>query len=388
MAKTKTQSKTGTKSQSAQTPEELYTLAATSVDQLDYAQALVHATSLLQAVDPDLACQKSTTPVPLALPALILLGEISIELGNDAEARGYFLLAIAGDPEGNLPDEAGGGAEKFLWLAQLSEDGGFDSVRWFEKGVAVMKRQIGELEKSKSAASEETLALLEEKRARVANALCSVAEIYMTDLSWEEDAEQRCESLITEALIFAPDSPGVLQTLASIRLSQVKVEEARSALRRSMAVWQDLDPDDDLVPDFPTRVSLARLLMEAELEDEAMVVLERLALEDDQSVEACYLGGWCLYLMAEKRDQAGHNGNNTGLDEVGSTRQASWKWLQNTIKLYDSQHYEDERIRQHTEELLESMQKEPGFTPPEDGADETEEWLDDEDSGDEDMADS
>ncbi|KAF2154603.1 hypothetical protein K461DRAFT_284958 [Myriangium duriaei CBS 260.36] len=333
----------------------------------------------------------STTPQPLALPALNLLGEISIELGDEDAAKEYFLLSVSADPEGQLPDEAGGGAEKFLWLAQLSTEGGFDSVQWFEKGVAVLKRQIAALEgpEAKKRPEDQTLALLEDKRLRVARALCSVAEIYMTDLSWEEDAEQRCEGLITEALLFAPEDPGSLQTLASIRLSQVKMEEARSALSRSMAVWKELDPDDEAVPDFAARISLARLLMEAEMEEEAMVVLERLALEDDQSVEACYLGGWCLNLMAEKRKAGSTNTSNGNTDtDADSLRQASWKWLRNTIKLWDAQEYEDIGLRQHTEELLESMRKEPGFTPPAEGAEEVEEWVDEEDSGDEEMAES
>ncbi|GAM86149.1 hypothetical protein ANO11243_041600 [Dothideomycetidae sp. 11243] len=395
MAKTKHQSRGGSKEKPTQTPEELYTLATESLEQLDLEAAHAHAEALLHLVDTDLATKKSTIPQPLALPALNLLGEISIELGDEDAARVYFQFSVAGDPDGSVPEEAGGGAEKFLWLAQLSTDGGFDSVQWFEKGVSVLKTQISALEAGKSSlAADQVAVLLEDKRERVANALCSVAEIYMTDLSWEEDAENRCEALITEALLFAPEDPSVLQTLASIRLSQVKFEEAQSALTRSMALWEDLDPDDEAVPDFATRVSLARLLMEAEMEDEAMVVLERLALEDDQSVEACYLGGWCLNLMAEKSKPSasgitnGNSGSSPSEADANSLRHASWKWLRNTIKLYDAQQYEDINLRQHTDELLEGMQNEPGFVPPAEEAEEIEEWVDDADSGDEEMAES
>ena len=221
MAKTKTK-KSATKQKPTQTPEELYTLATECLEQLDFEQAQTHAEALLTLVDPDLAAKTSTKPQPLALPALNLLGEISIELGAEDKAREYFSLAVTGDPDGSVAEEAGGGAVKFLWLAQLSEEGGFDSVQWFEKGVSALKAQITALEAGKSIVSaEETQILLEDKRERVANALCSVAEIYMTDLSWEEDAEQKCEALSTEALLFAPEDPSVLQTLASIRLSQV-----------------------------------------------------------------------------------------------------------------------------------------------------------------------
>ncbi|PSK55424.1 hypothetical protein B9Z65_2813 [Elsinoe australis] len=390
MAKTKTKSPTTKHARKpSKSAEELYTLALDAFSQSNAAEALTHAQSLLAVVDPSFSTGKSTTPLPIALPALNLLGEISIETGDEDGARRYFLLATELDPSGSIPDEAGGGAEKFMWLAQLSAEGGFDSVQWFERGVKCLRAQIEALE---GASGEEAEMAREEKRERVADALCSVVEIYMTDLSWEENAEQRCEALITEALLFAPENPGVLQTLASVRLSQVRVEEARSALGRSMAVWRDLEPDDEMVPDFSTRISLARLLMEAEMEDEAMVVLERLALEDDQSVEACYLGGWCLHLMAEKKQGSLPNGGETGVngsnldEESRSLLQASRKWLTNTINLYDLQQYEDDRLRQHTDELLQKLSDVLG--PAEKGPEEDEiaEWVDEEDSGDEDMA--
>jgi hypothetical protein len=76
------------------------------------------------------------------------------------------------------------------------------------------------------------------------------------------------------------------------------MEDAQSALRRSLETWQDLPPEHPDVPDYPERISLARLLMEAQMEEEALEVVERLVGEDDESIEAWYLGGWCLYLMA------------------------------------------------------------------------------------------
>ena len=59
-----------------------------------------------------------------ALPALNLLGEIHVELGEIDSARQYFLQAAAIDEDGTIGEDVGGGAEKFLWLAQLSEEGG------------------------------------------------------------------------------------------------------------------------------------------------------------------------------------------------------------------------------------------------------------------------
>jgi hypothetical protein len=84
------------------------------------------------------------------------------------------------DPDGGISESKGGGAEKFLWLAQLSEEGGADSVRWFEKGVATLRRDIQSLEQSASA---DDAAIAKEQKQKLAHALCGLVEIYMTDLS-------------------------------------------------------------------------------------------------------------------------------------------------------------------------------------------------------------
>lgn len=158
-----------------------------------------------------------------------------------------------------------------------------------------------------------------------------------------------------------PQAPEVLQTLASIRISQLRQDDARAALSRSLELWKDLPPEDPKVPEFATRVSLARLLMEVAMELEALEVLERLILEDDQSVEAWYLGGWCLYLLAEKR-QAPKDAEADASPE--SQRQASLvasrEWLKQSLTLYDLVQYEDERLKEHALELVDEMNKELG----------------------------
>lgn len=302
----------------------------------------------------------------MALPALNAVAEIYVELGDAATAHDYFLQAVSLDADGQIPESQGGGAEKFLWLAQLSEEGGQDSVEWFERGAAVLRREIGAL-------GEKGQGQEDEKRKKLAGALCGIIEVYMTDLSWDPTAETQCERLISEALFVAPQSAEPLQTLASIRISQTRIAEAKTALRDSMALWQDMPPEDDVaVPAYPTRVSLARLLMEVGMEEEALGVVERLVLEDDGSVEAWYLGGWCLYLLGGKQGQGQGREEEDGGDDVmegvnGDTDAeegkgdedlhtqsmiSSREWLRQSLKLYDMVEYEDERLRDHALELV------------------------------------
>jgi tetratricopeptide (TPR) repeat protein len=329
-------------------------------------ELLAEATSTLQqgniagAVKPAKRALSLFSPESAeALPALNLLGQIHVELGDISVARQYFMEAAAIDEEGRIGEELGGGAEKFFWLAQLSEEGGQDSVDWFEKGATCLRLQIQELLDRKEL-NADTEATIEEKRRKLAVALCGVVEVYMTDLSWEEDAEQICEALVTEATIVAPGFAEPWQTLANVRISQERIEDAQAALKRSLDLWKELPPENENVPDFPARVSLARLLMEADMDVEAIEVLERLVSEDDSSVEVWYLGGWGLYIMGEKQK----NGEIKAGNEDGESWRISWissrHWLNHSLKLFEQQGYEDVRLGEHAKELLASLNAEFG----------------------------
>lgn len=367
-------------------PEQLLAQATVHLQTSEPEEALKYALKALKTL-------RTKSEPSRQLPALNLLGEINVELGEIEAARQYFTQAVEIDEDGELPDTQGGGAEKFMWLAQLSEEGGLDSVRWFEKGAEVLRKQIQAILEQDDDEDEEIELLLQDKRMKLANALCSIAEVYMTDLSWDdEEAEKQCNKVIEEALSIAPDSPETLQTAASVRISQHKREEAREHLSKSLELWKDLDPEDPEVPDFPVRISLSRLLMEAEMEDEAIEVLERLIAEDDHSVEAWYQGGWCLQLIAEKQ-QSKANGDSSAdedaVDTVKELMKRSRSWLLQSLKLYRLVDYEDERLQEHALELVKSLNEvlgEPDEAE-EEAAAEEDDWEDSHDS-DEEMEDT
>ena len=357
-------------------PQVLILEAVTTLQQGDIASAAKLAINALSLVNVE--SEES-------LPALNLLGEIHVELGEIDAARRYFLQAATIDEDGDIGEDIGGGAEKFLWLAQLSEEGGHESVGWYEKGAMSLRIQIQALLDRKKLDAD-AQAMLEEKRRKLAVALCGVVEVYMTDLSWEEDAEKKCEAFVTEATMVAPGFAEPWQTLANVRISQSRLEDAQAALKRSLDLWKDLPPENEVVPDFPTRVSLARLLMESDMDVEAIEVLERLVSEDDSSVEVWYLGGWGLYVLGEKQK----NGDVKTANEDGESWRISWissrQWLNHSLRLFGQQDYEDERLGEHAKELLAQLDAELG----DDGANgEEEEWEDEDISGDdEEMADS
>lgn len=90
------------------------------------------------------------------------------------------------------------------------------------------------------------------------------------------------------------------------------------------------------------------------MEVEALQVLERLILEDDESIEAWYLGGWCLYLLAEKEKE------ESSEEKRRESMVASRVWLKQSLKLYQKLEYEDVRLRDHALELVQELNKELG----------------------------
>lgn len=157
------------------TPESLLAQATALLQTSQAEEALILARRALSILQP------GAEPTISALPAINLLGEINIEIGDVDAARQCFTTAAALDPQGEIPESAGGGSEKFLWLAQLNEEGGINSVQWFEKGAGVLRKEISRLEQKPKEQSVQSSLL--EKRAKLASALCGIAEVYMTDLS-------------------------------------------------------------------------------------------------------------------------------------------------------------------------------------------------------------
>ena len=115
------------------------------------------------------------------------------------------------------------------------------------------------------------------------------------------------------------------------------------------------------------------------MEFEALAVIERLILEDDQSVEAWYLGGWCLKLLAEKQQAPKDaDAEETPESKRHASLTASREWLKQGLRLYDLVQYEDERLKEHAIELIQEMNKELGEDMEDDSNEEGEggEWED------------
>ena len=222
-----------------------------------------------------------------------------------------------------------------------------------------------------------------------------------------------------------------LQTLASVRLSQQRPDEARQYLERAWNGWKNLDlgaysnvrtspsqqltapyaasilwctllivmgnlyrVDDPQVPPIPVRLSLVKLFLELSLFNPALLTLQGIMASDDQEVEAWYLEGWAFYLMAE----LAHDSPNGKLEGEGLYWEELVKdardcletcryvsvpnmvfsarlLLTDAIQLHIAQEHGDGPILEHVDELIESLEKKGIIPTPEDEQDDGE-WED------------
>ena len=128
----------------------------------------------------------------------------------------------------------------------------------------------------------------------------------MTDMCDEPEAEERCEALATEAvgLVSGLDSQTLAepyQTLASLRLSQQRPEEAHPLVRKALGVVNDAE--EGAGPSADARAAIAKLCMEVGESDDAVELLQALRVEDEDSLEIWYLLG-CAALQADELDVA------------------------------------------------------------------------------------
>ncbi|KAG0224357.1 hypothetical protein BGX31_008031 [Mortierella sp. GBA43] len=272
---------------------------------------------------------------PQNLIALEAAGTIEMELELFNEAQEHFLECVKIQPNA--------GYSKFMYLGQLSEQ--LEAISYFQKGVQLMMEERSKMPVDTTKGSD-YLSL----SSKVSSALCSMTDIYLTDCCFEPDAESQCESFMTQAMQVEPVTPEVYQTLASVRLSQQRVEEAKVALAQGLALWLGSDPseEDGPTPSYEDRLALVKLLLETAMYDEAFTVLNGLIEENDQVPDTLYLFGWANYIAAEEVQEGAPNSEEEKREQLENAREA----LNTCVKLWHATESTDEPMLQHTQELL------------------------------------
>lgn len=134
------------------------------------------------------------------------LADSLIQCGDKISAAQLLQLSTAKEPNAN--------PFKWCYLAQLQY--GNESLLTYQKAIEIL-----------SQSNEIDVAL---RNKQIAKSYCSIAELYLTDLCLEVDAESFCENSIMKSLEFDPDNLDATQTLASFRLSQSRPQDAATII--------------------------------------------------------------------------------------------------------------------------------------------------------------
>ncbi|GAA5827045.1 hypothetical protein JCM11251_002220 [Rhodosporidiobolus azoricus] len=342
-------------STSAQPPaalsvEDLLVQSAQHIGSLDYDNAKRLCVEAVQLAHKELQDKGEGEADPTMLrDALEILGTVELELNELEEAREHFLLTI--QLASALPDPS---PAPHLYLAQLSATPQ-ESLQHFANALAIFQAKLATIEQTKLGADGEAGTADDaedegEIRRSASRALVGMTELYLTDLCFEPDAEQNCEKYLAQAAEIDPSDPEVYQTLASVRLSQQRPEDAKTALTQGWEIWRNMDNDSPLYPPASARLTCAKLFLELSAHVPALEILNRLENEDDEDSEVWYLSGWAWWLLGEERDGKESTEDEENKEECWSEAKLC---LENYLKLEqrDPANSDPEQM-QHVKELM------------------------------------
>ncbi|KAL3312804.1 hypothetical protein Ciccas_008606 [Cichlidogyrus casuarinus] len=243
----------------------------------------------------ELAMKKAKTENndDLFVRALEASAYVLMELEKDEEARSRLKRVISLDPNG-------GSHQKYMFLAQLSE--GMDAVNLYKSGIELIKKcRLNEADKAVECNKQE------------ADAYCAVADLYMTDLCDEADAESVCLDCITKACAVDPENAQAWFTAASFHTVKAQQDKSRECVEKCLALMNpkieaaledqakkeseseqeeeggQIDLEDVTGIPLASLIALTRIMIELQMWQKAADLLEVMLEEEEDNVEIYYL---------------------------------------------------------------------------------------------------
>ncbi|KAF8638296.1 hypothetical protein AX17_002316 [Amanita inopinata Kibby_2008] len=314
---------------------------------------------------------------PNHVEATEIVGISLLETDEIDAAKQTFASLLPSDPSAASPPPP----SAHLYLAQLCDDDPRLALQHYKAAVDILTAQLKgkERETAENVRNDEI-----EIKGNIVRALIGQVEIWMDpsyDLCFEPEAEKTCEQLLTFALQVDPGNPEALQSLASVRMSQQRPDDAKQCLEEAWLAWKDLDLDDLKMPPIPVRLSIVKLFLELSLHTPALLVLQGIMAVDDQEVEAWYLEGWCFFIMSEQAQENGGRLDDLTWQELAKDARDC---LETCQVLHTAQDHPDKPLLDHAKELITKLESQ-GITPSSVEEDEEGgEWEDTEGSEDDD----
>lgn len=293
----------------------------------DQLLSLIHRASILLPTDPEkaledlLGYQTTYAESPLYLQTL---GEAYLE-NSDVETA-YTVLSKACE----LDPAAQAGIEKFFHLGQIV--GGEEGVQLLEVGIAKLIQQAqilqalstGEIQADENLdssvriliqayGSEENIG--EYIVSKLSQGIAAIVEIWMTDLCMLPQAEAECEKWTQTLSEMCSENPETHSIIASVRISQQKLEAAVKEIEISWQLFQkkkqalediantnqNIDPDEVemmYIEMYQPIVTLAKYAIECGHFELAADIASSARDINEEGVEAMYVEGFANYLEA------------------------------------------------------------------------------------------
>lgn len=221
----------------------------------EYDQALMHY-------------EKALSQEPENTALLDAAGEVLLEIGQVDQARDVFTRSVQLQPAGSYMP--------YMYLAQLSQ--GVDAVACYDRGLHLLNTEL------QGAPPEDAALAIQTK---LAEGLCAKAELFMTDLCDEPNAEAECEAALQAALQADPNNVDALLTAANFCVCQQHGDRAILHLDKAAEVLRGLE--DDQRPPPQVCITAAKMYVELEEHEKAIEQLEEVLVDDDELTEAHYM---------------------------------------------------------------------------------------------------
>ena len=241
------------------------------------------ANDALNKLQPDLACkfyQKALQMEPQNTNVMDALADVLIQLGQSSEALNLLTQSTLIAPNEN--------PYKWMFLAQLQT--GIDAMESYNRGIILLTSVTNDPDINNIEGK------LEFYNKQISKAYCSIAELYLTDLCYEEGAENKCEEAIIKALAInstSLDACNIMEKVYTTVKESIDKFTARTVIEEISPDQED-DLEDAPEPEFC--VATSKLLIECaainpKFADYAMTLISDLLRQDDENVELWYMMG-------------------------------------------------------------------------------------------------
>lgn len=212
-------------------------------------------------------------------------GAVLAEVGDNKLALEAFRRSVTLAPDS--------GYDKYLTLGQLCSHE--ESLKFLTRGIELLGTEAPD-----------------EKR-KLSKAYCHIAELYLTDLCMDQNAQNRCKEAVDKAILSDGNNPEGYHLAASYLISSNKFEEAKTKLREGINIWfekheineeiaeiteesiaeEEKKGEDKL--DVSVRMGALRLTVELEMWEEATQVARQISEEEIEDCEPRYFLAYSIF---------------------------------------------------------------------------------------------